>query len=115
MKKKFYCICTQASSKNRGGQKEVLSSPPTSSLPYFPKATQKANWKRKEIQPPSVDKQEGSLFGIHQATPLSLPEGEKKGKIHPPLVDNQEWNLLGIYQATPPPPSSTFPFFLANP
>src|SRR3990167_172320 len=34
--------------KNRGGQKEVLSSPPTSSLPYFPKATQKANWKRKE-------------------------------------------------------------------
>ena len=66
--------------KNRGGQKEVLSSPPTSSLPYFPKVTQKPIGKGGNIHPPSVDKQVEFILEF-----TKLP----KGKIHPPLVDNQ--------------------------
>ena len=73
MKKRFYCICIQASSKTEEDRKSLrvfsslmevlhaifavflsllLHSLPTPTslflLPYFPKATQKANWKRKE-------------------------------------------------------------------
>src|SRR3990167_3975478 len=110
MKKKFYYICTQASSKTEEDRKRYYLLPLLLPFPISQKQLKRpiGKGRKGKIQLPSVDKRECSLFGIHQAT-SPLPEGKKKGKIHPPLVDNQEWNSPTF------PWSSTFPFFLPNP
>src|SRR3990167_10990744 len=106
-KKRFYCICIQASSKKEEDRKRYYLLPLLLTFPIS--QLKRPIEKGSKFIHQSVDKQEWSLFGIHQATPPSQKD-KKKGKIHPPLVDNQEWNLPSYPPLPPPPPlPSSFP------